>query len=154
MELDRDGMVMNNNRTELPKDCAAISEELTFEVRAATIYAQAGFAYGFNQHEWRVPPCSKINVKFINEDQVRHQWMVHGLPKYLYPQGMFHLEASGGKSKQVTFIVPSDNQTYLVHCDLAQHMEKGLKGQLIVGSGNGNLPSIPGVTAHRYPDHY
>ena len=53
--------------------------------------------------------------------------MVHGLPRYLYPGGMFHLEANGGDSQTGTFIVPSDARTYLVHCDLPQHMEKGMK---------------------------
>ena len=42
--------------------------------------------------------------------------------------------------------MPSDDQTYLVHCDMTQHMEKGMKGQLIVGAGSGNLWSIPGVS--------
>ena len=80
--------------------------------------------------------------------------MVHGLPRYLYPQGMFHLEASGGKSKTGTLILPSDKETYLAHCDISQHMEKGLKGQVIVGDGNGVLPSIPGISGARFPDEY
>ncbi|MGB4247757.1 MAG: multicopper oxidase domain-containing protein, partial [Pseudohongiellaceae bacterium] len=46
-----------------------------------------------------------------------------------------------------SFIVPSDDATYLVHCDITQHMEKGMKAQLVVGAGSGDLWSVPGVSA-------
>lgn len=59
---------------------------------------------------------------------------------------MFHLEANGGARKTGTFIVPKNRKTYLVHCDMAQHMEKGMKAQLRVASGRGNLSGIPGVS--------
>jgi Cu/Ag efflux protein CusF len=148
MTLDADGMVMNANADTLPEDCTAISAEHEFTVRAARKFAEpfADLIFGYSQYVFAVEPCSRVTVTFINEDSVRHQWMLHGLPRYLYPQGMFHLEASGGATKSGTFIVPSDHRTYLVHCDMTQHMEKGLKAQLVVGSGNGNLPSVPGVT--------
>src|SRR5262249_42612796 len=82
-----------------------------------------------------------------NEDHVRHQWMLHGLPRYLYPEGMFHLEVSGPGERSGTFIVPSAPKTYLVHCDVPQHAEKGMKAELKVAGGDGDLASIPGVTA-------
>lgn len=150
MTMDATGMVMNQNHDKLPEDCAEISEDYQFTVLAGTRYAQAypGTTFGFSVHEWKVKPCSRVTVTFKNEDDVRHQWMLHGLPKYLYDQGMFHMEAAGGATQQGTFIVPSDDRTYLVHCDIAQHMEKGMKAQLVVGSGSGDLWSIPGVTAN------
>jgi plastocyanin len=154
MTLDRDGMVMNTNTDTLPRDCPEISRDVEIEVRVGRDYAHRGLTFGFNQHEWRVPPCSRLTVTLVNEDEVRHQWMVHGLPRYLYPQGMFHLEANGGKRKTGTFIVPSDDATYLAHCDISQHMEQGLKGQVVVGGGSGTLPSIPGISRQRYPDRY
>ncbi|HXF07539.1 MAG TPA: hypothetical protein VNK45_03305 [Candidatus Acidoferrales bacterium] len=156
MTLDDEGMVMNWNDDTLPEDCRSISRDYAFEVRAGTRYAESynGTIFGMSQHEFRVEPCSRITVTFINEDEVRHQFMVHQLPKYLYPQGMFHLEAAGGATKKGTFIVPSDDRTYLVHCDLAQHMEKGMKGQLVVGRGSQDLPSVPGVTAAFRRDWY
>jgi hypothetical protein len=80
--------------------------------------------------------------------------MLHGLPRYLYPEGMFHLEVNGQAQKTGTFIVPSAKKTYLVHCDIAQHTEKGMKAQLKVGGGSGNLSSIPGITAPRQADRY
>ncbi|MEQ1637678.1 MAG: copper oxidase, partial [Methylococcales bacterium] len=79
---------------------------------------------------------------------------MHGLPKYLYPQGMFHLEVSGPGEVSGTLILPPGDQTYLVHCDMAQHMEKGLKAQLKVGKGSGDLPSIPGISANIIEDNY
>jgi hypothetical protein len=72
--------------------------------------------------------------------------MVHGLPKYLYPAGMFHLEAMGGHSVTGTFIVPVEDKNYLIHCDLAQHMEKGMRGQLVVGKGSGDLWAVNGIS--------
>lgn len=156
MAGDATGFVMNENRTELPRGCAAISGEHAFTVRAGTRYAKdhPGFAFGMSEHEYPVKPCSRVTVTFVNDDEVRHQWMVHGLPSYLYSRGMFSIEVSGGHEKTGTFIVPSDDRTYLVHCDMAQHMEKGMKGQLVVGEGSGNLPSIPGVSETFEKDTY
>ena len=110
--------------------------------------------YAFDQQEFNFEPCTKLTVHFINEDEIRHQWMMHGLPKYLYPKGMFHLEVSGPGKVSGTLILPPGDKTYLVHCDIAQHMEKGMKAQLKVGKGGEDLPSIPGVTASMFPDDY
>jgi len=93
-------------------------------------------------------------VTLVNDDRVRHQWMVHGLPRYLYPEGMFHLEANGPGQEKGTFIVPSAKRTYLVHCDVPQHAEKGMKAELKVGGGDGDLPSIPGVSSPVERDPY
>ena len=110
--------------------------------------------FAFDTQEFNFKPCTKLTVHFINEDNIRHQWMMHGLPKYLYPKGMFHLEASGPSKISGTLILPPGDKTYLVHCDIAQHMEKGMKAQLKVGKGDGDLPSIPGVTAYIVADDY
>lgn len=149
MLFDSTGMVMNSNTDRLPQDCQAISEDVSFTVKAGTQYAlpNSNSVFGYSQYEFHAPPCSRVTIHFTNEDDVRHQWMLHGLPRYLYPQGMFHLEASGGQHVMGSFIVPSDDATYLVHCDMTQHMEKGMKAQLVVGKGNGDLWSVPGVSA-------
>ncbi|MDZ4731159.1 MAG: hypothetical protein SH820_14565 [Xanthomonadales bacterium] len=148
MTVDADGAVMNENRDQLPRDCEAISRDHLITVHAGRAYAgdEPGMIFGMSEPEIRVEPCSRIELTFINEDEVRHQWMVHGLPKYLYPAGMFHIEAVGGAQKTGTFIVPGDDQTYLLHCDLPQHMEKGMRGQLVVGQGSGNLWAINGIS--------
>ncbi|MDP6952020.1 MAG: copper-binding protein [Alphaproteobacteria bacterium] len=154
MTLDDEGMVMNENRDTLPEDCDAVSGDVEITVRAGRRYAEAypGTTFGYDRNVFDVEPCARLTVTFINDDQVRHQWMVHGLPRYLYPQGMFHLEAAGKAQKTGTFIVPSDRATYLIHCDMAQHMEKGLRGQIRVGGGDGDIPSIPGLTGPLRPD--
>ncbi len=156
MSLDKTGMVMNANYNNLPRDCQKISRDYHFNVLASTSYAIdiPGNIYGLSQYEHIVEPCSRITITFINKDSIRHQWMLHGLPKYLYPAGMFHLEAAGGHQRTATFIVPSDNKTYLVHCDIAQHMEKGMKAQFIVGSGNGNLWGVPTISNNFFSDTY
>lgn len=152
MRMDINGMVMYENKDTIPKDCTAISEDITIKVKAGTSFAEQfpGTVFGFDQHQWQVKPCSRITVEFTNEDDIRHQWMIHGLPKYLYPEGMFHIEVNGKGKKTGTFIVPSSHYTYLVHCDIAQHMEKGMKAQLKVGKGRGDLPSIPGISNPTY----
>ena len=156
MSVNPAGVVMNENHATLPRDCSQISREYAITIQAGRIYARdiPGMSFGMSQHEVNVEPCSRIVITFVNEDEVRHQWMVHGLPKYLYPAGMFHIEANGGHSMKGTFIVPGDDRTYLVHCDMAQHMEKGMRGQLVVGKGSGDLWGVPGVSDEFYRFDY
>jgi len=149
MSVDMAGMSMNHNDTVLPDDCAEIKRDYAFEIHAGTRFAEnrPGLTFGYDTSELAVEPCSRVTIHFFNHDEVRHQWMLHGLPRYLYPGGMFHLEAAGGESRSASFIVPSDDKTYLVHCDISQHMEKGMKAQLKVGAGSGDLWSVPDVSA-------
>ena len=150
------GMVMGQNVDTLPGGCDSISEAKEITVHAGHKYAEKfpGRMFAFDIQEFNFKPCTKLTVHFINEDNIRHQWMMHGLPKYLYPKGMFHLEASGPSKISGTLILPPGDKTYLVHCDIAQHMEKGMKAQLKVGKGDGDLPSIPGLTALVIADDY
>ncbi|MGR9107252.1 MAG: multicopper oxidase domain-containing protein [Gammaproteobacteria bacterium] len=156
-EMDLQGMIMNENKDQLPVGCTAISEDLKFTVHAGRKYAERfpGKMFAYDQQEWQVKPCSRITVTFVNDDHIRHQFMIHGLPDYLYPPtGMFHIELTGPGSKTATFIVPSEPKTFLVHCELAQHMEKGMKAQMKVGEGDGDIPSIPGLTESVNADLY
>lgn len=150
------GMVMGQNADTLPGGCEEISETKEITVRAGHKYAEKfpGRMFAFDTQEFNFKPCTKLTVHFINEDNIRHQWMMHGLPKYLYPKGMFHLEVTGPAKISGTLILPPGDKTYLVHCDIAQHMEKGMKAQLKVGKGDGDLPSIPGVTDYVIQDDY
>lgn len=155
MDMDG-GMIMGQNKDKLPGGCSRISEDAEITVYSGHKYAKKfpGTMYGFSEHEWRFKPCTRLTVHFINEDNVRHQWMMHGLPKYMYDKGMFHLEVTGPAKISGTLILPKEDRTYLVHCDIAQHMEKGMKGELIVGKGSGTFPSIPGTTDLAIPDNY
>jgi len=156
MRMDMEGMVMHENKDKLPKGCAEVSEDITLKVSAGTKYAEKypGTVFGFDAHQWEVKPCSRVTIEFTNDDEIRHQWMIHGLPRYLYPQSMFHIEVNGKGKKTGTFIVPRSDFTFLVHCDIAQHMEKGMKAQLKVGNGRKDLPSIPGISDPTFPDHF
>jgi plastocyanin len=156
MSIDSGGSTMNSNDAMLPRDCPELGPDIELTVYAGSEFAAGvpGRVYGYSDHEYEAEPCSRITVTFINNDAIRHQWMIHGLPKYLYPAGMFHLEAAGGETRTGTFIVPSDDRTYLVHCDMTQHMEKGMKAQLVIGRGSGDLWSIPGVSDDYLHDSY
>lgn len=156
MRMDMKGMVMYENKNNIPKGCPEISEDVTIKVFAGVKYAEPypGTVFGFDEHQWQAKPCARITVEFTNDDEIRHQWMIHGLPKYLYPEGMFHIEVNGQEKKTGTFIVPNSHFTYLVHCDIAQHMEKGMKAQLKVGNGRKDLPSIPGISSPTFPDSF
>jgi plastocyanin len=155
MDMDG-GMVMGQNKDKLPAGCDKISEDAEITVRAGHKYSKKfpGTMFAFDKQEWRVKPCTRLTVHFINEDHIRHQWMMHGLPKFMYDKGMFHLEVPGPGKISGTLILPKEDKTYLVHCDIAQHMEKGMKGQLVVGKGSGTFPSIPGLTDFAIPDNY
>ena len=150
------GMVMGQNTDTLPGGCDRIAATKEITVHAGHKYAKPfpGRMYAFDVQEYQFEPCTKLTVTLVNEDNVRHQWMMHNLPKYLYPKGMFHLEVTGPGKISGTLILPPGDKTYLVHCDIAQHMEKGMKAQLKVGKGSGDLPSIPGVTAFVLQDAY
>ena len=156
MTVARTGVVMNENRNTLPRGCHKISRDHSFTIHAGRDYADQlhGMTYGMSEHEVRVEPCSRVEITFINDDGIRHQWMVHGLPKYLYPAGMFHIEVMGSQTQKGVFIVPPEDKTYLIHCDMAQHMEKGMRGQLVVGKGSGDLWSVPGISDDYYRFSY
>ncbi len=156
MIMDEHGMIMNANPNNLPRDCEKITEEVNITIRAGQHYASKfnGKMFAFDNQQWNVKPCAKINITFINDDQIRHQLMIHGLPGYLYPEGMLHLELYGKGELQASLIMPSQKKTYLVHCELPQHAEKGMKAQLKVDGGDGDLPSIPGISAAVKGDTY
>ena len=150
------GMIMGQNTDVLPGGCDRIAATKEITVHAGHKYAKKfpGRMYAFDVQEYQFEPCTKLTINFINDDSVRHQWMMHGLPKYLYPKGMFHMEVTGPGKISGTLIFPPGDKTYLVHCDIAQHMEKGMKGQLKIGKGSGDLPSIPGVSSYVIQDDY
>ncbi|WP_305909988.1 copper oxidase [Methylomarinum sp. Ch1-1] len=155
--MDMDGaMVMGQNTDTLPGGCDSIAATKEITVHAGHKYSEKfpGTMFAFDKQEFQFEPCTKLTVHFVNDDNIRHQWMMHGLPKYLYPKGMFHLEVTGPGKVSGTLIFPPGDKTYLVHCDISQHMEKGMKAQLKIGDGSGDLPSIPGVTAQVIQDDY
>ncbi|MCK5829109.1 MAG: cupredoxin domain-containing protein [Methylococcales bacterium] len=155
MDMDG-GMIMGQNTDTLPGGCDKIAATEEITVHAGHKYSEKfpGTMFAFDTQEYQFKPCTKLTINFVNDDNIRHQWMMHGLPKYLYPKGMFHMELTGPGKISGTLIFPPNDKTYLIHCDISQHMEKGMKGQLKIGKGSGDLPSIPGVTAQVIQDDY
>ncbi len=156
MIMDDKGMTMNHNPDKLPNDCKEISEDVNMIIRGGRKFGEefAGKMFTYDKRDWQAPPCSRVNVTFINEDDIRHQFMIHGLPGYMYPKGMFTIEIYGKGERTASFIVPSRDYTYYIHCEVSQHTEKGMKAQLKVGKGTGDLDSILGLTAPLAPDIY
>lgn len=141
--------VMGQNTEQLPPGCESISSTANITIKAGTKYADKFPAkmYTYSDRKLQFKPCTKLTVTFINNDSIRHQWMVHGLPKETYPMQMFMLEVTGPGKETGTFILPGQDESLMIHCGVAQHMQKGMKAQLTVGSGDGRISNVPGYTA-------
>ncbi|MGH8526912.1 MAG: hypothetical protein ACREXY_22705, partial [Gammaproteobacteria bacterium] len=79
MSMDMQGAVMGENKDRLPQDCPRITEDVKVTVHAGRKYARRfpGLMFAYDQQEWNVPPCSRVTVTFVNDDDIRHQWMMH-----------------------------------------------------------------------------
>ncbi len=141
-------MVMNDNPDRLPPGCEEVGAERKVTVHAGREHAAPfpGKVFTFDKRVYRVAPCTRLTVTFVNEDRIRHQWMVHGLPRGAYPGGMFTIEVDGPGRDTGTFILPAEPKTYMLHCGLPQHMQKGMKGEVRVAGGDRRAANIPGVT--------
>lgn len=148
--------VMGQNAEQLPPGCESISGTANITVEAGTEYADSfpSKMYTYSDRNMQFEPCTKLTVTFINNDSVRHQWMVHGLPKETYPMEMFMLEVTGPGKDSGTFILPGEDESLMIHCGLGQHMQKGMKAQLTIGDGDGAVSNIPGHTAALNPYEY
>jgi hypothetical protein len=138
------GKVVNENTDDLPPGCDEISREVSYTVRGGLEQSEGfhGVVYTFDRHTFEVPTCAKVTVTFVNEDDVRHQFMPHGT----FPAGFTLIEVDGPGRDTGTFITGSEPNSLMVHCGLPQHQQKGMKAQFLVGGGVGDVPNIPGVS--------
>jgi plastocyanin len=136
METAPSGVVVNGDPPELPPGCDALAGTKRVVVRAGAAHAAPGEAFGYDTERIRAPPCTRLAVTFVNEDDVRHQFMVHGLPESVYPMGMFTVEVDGPGRLTGSFVTPATNDTLHTHCSLPQHTEKGMQMQVVVGDGS------------------
>lgn len=136
--------VVNENTDDLPPGCDSISEEIELEVHGGTEFAEGepGVVFTFDERSFELPPCARVTVTFVNHDEVRHQFMPHGV----YPDGSFLIEVDGPGQDTGTFITGSRAASVMVHCGVSQHQQKGMKAQLLVAGGLGDIPNIPGVS--------
>jgi FtsP/CotA-like multicopper oxidase with cupredoxin domain len=130
MKMKPGGMVVNENMDRLPNGCSEITGNHSVYVEAGEEFAAAGNAFEYTRDQYDFNTCERVTVEFVNRDEVRHQWMLHGLPKETYPMGMFNIEADGGETVKGTFITPSEEQNMQLHCSVPQHEQKGMIGSV------------------------
>ncbi|MFB6242128.1 MAG: cupredoxin domain-containing protein [Candidatus Nanosalina sp.] len=149
-------IVMNNNPEELPPGCRKVTGERNLKVHAGTEYAKKfnSKVYTYDQRVYSFEPCTRVTVTLVNNDSIRHQWMIHGLPMETYPMGMFTIEVDGPGQDTGIFIVPNVTETLLLHCGIPQHMQKGMKGMIKINGGDGQISNVPGFTGVRKPYSY
>ena len=136
MQMREGGMVTNENKDELPSGCSQVTGNKSIYVEGGSRYADPGDAYTFTKESYDFKTCQRVTVEFRNTDEVRHQWMIHGLPEETYPMGMFNIEAQGGETVKGTFITPSEPQTLNLHCSIPQHEQKGMHGTVNIGEAS------------------
>ncbi len=150
-------LVMNANPDQLPPHCPEILATKKITVHAGRKYAGdfPGKVFTYDRRVLSFRRCTKLTVTFVNDDDIRHQWMVHGLPPGLYDKGMFSIEVDGPGKETGTFILPFYRRTLLVHCGLPQHMQKGMKAMIKVSDSTVQPGNIPGLTgewdSYAYP---
>lgn len=135
MRMVGNGTVVNGNAETLPPGCTEVAGERSVTVHGGVRHADGGEMYSFERDRLELDRCTRVTVTFENEDDVRHQWMVHGLPTSVYPMGMFNVEVDGPGSVTGTFITPGDDVTLDTHCSLPQHEQKGMQMTVVVGEG-------------------
>lgn len=136
MQMVPEGTVINENKDTLPPGCEEVKSTRDITLKAGEEYAEPGEAFGYNIDNMEFNTCERVNIKFVNKDEIRHQWMIHGLPKEVYPMGMFNLEAMNGGTIEGTFITPSEPTDILLHCSLPQHQQKGMEGSVVISERN------------------
>lgn len=143
MEMVPAGTVINGNKDELPPGCEEVKSVRDITIKAGEKFAEPGEAFAYNSESWEFNTCEKVNIEFVNLDETRHQWMIHGLPKEVYPMGMFNLEAMNSGTIEGTFITPSEPRDLLLHCSLPQHEQKGMQATVsITDRGSGGFFSF------------
>ena len=135
MEMVPNGTIVNENEDELPPGCDEVAGEREVTIRGGVEYSDGGEMFSFDRDRLELEPCTRVNVTFVNEDDVRHQWMIHGLPSETYPMGMFNIEVHGPARITATFIAPSEDTTLHTHCSLPQHEQKGMAMSVVIGEG-------------------
>ena len=135
MRMVENGTVVNGNVDALPPGCDGVAGERSVRINGGVEYADGGEMFSFERDRLELEPCTRVTVTFVNEDAVRHQWMLHGLPTEVYPMGMFNVEIDGPGSATGTFITPGEDVTLNTHCSLPQHEQKGMQMTVVVGEG-------------------
>ncbi|MFB6116141.1 MAG: cupredoxin domain-containing protein [Candidatus Nanosalina sp.] len=142
---------VTNGSQGVPQGCSKITGQENLTVHAGREYAEKfnSRVFSYSDRVYRLEPCVNLTVTLVNHDSIRHQWMVHGLPRHTYPMGMFTVEVDGPGRDTGSFVTPNITETLLVHCGLPQHMQKGMKAMMKINGGDGEISNIPGHTGPR-----
>ncbi len=116
-------------------------EPLEITVRGGVAHAEAGEVFGFDVETIRARPCQQVIVTFVNEDDVRHAFMVENLSP------MFMIELRGRGERTMSFVTPDEHVTLALHCHVRGHDRAGMLGEVIVGEGG----SVTGANAASAP---
>ncbi len=139
MRMVEDGNVVNENLDTLPQGCDGLRGKERVVVKAGEEFAEPGQAYGYSQDEFRFEPCTRVTVVLENQDEIRHQWMLHGLPTDIYPMGMFNVEVQGQGRVSGTFVTPAEPGRLNLHCSLPQHKQKGMRAHVVIAEDRPGL---------------
>jgi len=129
------GSTVNANGSVVPPGCDAIRGERRLTVDAGREYAADGDAYGYDLDSVTAPACTRLVVTLVNHDDVRHQWVVDGLPTETYPGGYVAIEVANRGSVTAAFVTPSQPGTYEGLSTLPQHEQNGMRLPLVVTGG-------------------
>jgi hypothetical protein len=130
--LVQNGSTVNANADSLPPGCDAVRGERRLTIDAGREYADAGDAYGYDLDSVTVPACTRLVVTLVNHDDVRHQWVVDGLPTATYPGGYAGIEVAERGSVTAAIVTPSQPGTYEGLSTLPQHEQNGMRLPLVV----------------------
>ena len=130
--LVENGSVVNANPDALPPGCDAVDGERRLTVDAGREYADTGDAFGYDLDTVTAPACTRLVVTLVNHDDVRHQWVVDGLPAETYPGGFVAIEVADRGSVTASLVTPSQPGTYEGLSTLPQHEQHGMRLPLVV----------------------
>lgn len=145
-EGDKTGVVNENTET-VPPGCDEVEGSETVTVRVLS----SGSGYPLYEYEPKtveVGACTELELTLFNENRVRHQYVVRGLPEETYPGGYFGIETEGKAVQSGSLITPADSTTLPVESTVSGQAGAGLRGQIKVAGGDGDTPGVPGVTSH------
>lgn len=114
-----------------------VGDTVRFTVNGGRAYAEPGEVFGFDIEEFTFNRCQRVEITFINHDDVRHAFMVDGIS----PAFMLELPAKGERT--ASFVTPDADETLVLHCHVPGHDRAGMLGVVTVGQGDGGVELTP-----------
>ncbi len=112
-----------------------VGETVRVTINGGRAYADPGEVFGFDVEELKFNLCQKVEVTFVNHDDVRHALMVDSISP------AFILELPGQGEKTASFVTPSVDESLVLHSHVPGQDRAGMKGLITVGQGDNSLSS-------------